>query len=105
MALSSIFVEEALGRKVNDLLDKELADLRNDIAHALTENSGAVTLSVDEALHTDRVDKWLPLMKCIVRRMLKNEFPTDFLPFLKEDGRVAKARPEEEWTRQAATDH
>jgi hypothetical protein len=32
------------------------------------------------------VRKWLGLMKVIVRRMLKNEFPAEYLPFLKEDG-------------------
>jgi hypothetical protein len=34
------------------------------------------------------VYKWLPLTKCIVRRMLKNEFPDEFLSYIKEDGTV-----------------
>jgi hypothetical protein len=82
MALESIFITEARGRKVNDLLDKELVDVRNDIAHALSENTGEMTLSVDEAEHVARVNRWLPLMKSIVRLMLKNEFPEEYLPKL-----------------------
>jgi hypothetical protein len=90
MALDSVFVDEARGRKVNDLLDKELTDLRVDIAHALSEETGNVGLDVDEALHVARVNKWLPLMKCIVRRLLKDDFPQQFLSHLKEDGAIAE---------------
>jgi hypothetical protein len=78
MALASIFQTEAVGRKFGDLLKHELCDLRDDIAHALTKGSGTVTLSVDEALHLERLTKWLPLMKCIVRSMLRNEFPDEY---------------------------
>ena len=77
MALEAIFQPEARGRRFGDLLKHKLCDLRDDIAHALTDKSGAVTLSVDEALHLERLNKWLPLMKCIVRRMLRNEFPDE----------------------------
>ena len=97
MALESVFVAEARGRKINDLLDKELTDLRVDIAHTLSDESGEVTLSVDEALHLARVNHWLPLLKCIVRRLLKNEFPDEYLPYLQEDGTIvdrAKKSPE-----------
>lgn len=88
MALESVFVAEARGRKINDLLDKELTDLRVDIAHTLSDESGEITLSVDEALHLAKVNHWLPLLKCIVRRMLKNEFPDEYLPYLQEDGTI-----------------
>jgi hypothetical protein len=88
MSLESVFVNDARGRKINDLLDKELTDLRNDIAHTLSDTSGEVTLSVDEALHITRVNNWLPLLKCIVRRMLKNDFPSEYLPYLQEDGTI-----------------
>jgi hypothetical protein len=93
MALDSVFVAEARGRKINDLLDKELTDLRNDIAHTLSDTAGEVTLSVDEALHIDRVNHWLPLLKCIVRRILKNEFPSEYLPYLQEDGTIVEVSP------------
>ena len=86
MSLDSIFVVEARGRKLNDLVDKELTDLRVDVAHALSEGSGDIALVADEALHMVNVNKWLPLMKCIVRRWLKDDFQGEFLPGLKEDG-------------------
>jgi hypothetical protein len=88
MALDSIFRPEALGKKFGDVIDKILAPLRVNIAHALSLQSGELTLSVDELLHTQQVNNWLPLTKCIVRRMLKDEFPTEFLPYLKEDGTI-----------------
>jgi hypothetical protein len=52
-----------------------------DIAHAISSQSGELTLTVDELLHTRNLHKWLALTKCIVRRMLKNDFPTDFLAY------------------------
>ena len=69
MALDGLFVSDAKGRKLNDLLDKELRELRKKIAHALSEDTGIVSLDVDEALHVARVNTWLPLLKCIVRRL------------------------------------
>jgi methylamine utilization protein MauJ len=89
MALSSIFIPEVLDKKFGDVIDKILEPLRNDIAHALSSKSGELRLSVDELLHTQKVNKWLPLTKCIARRMLKDEFPNDFLSYLREDGTVA----------------
>lgn len=88
MALDSIFRPEALGKKFGDVIDKILVPLRVDIAHALSLQSGELTLSVDELLHMQKVNNWLPLTKCIVRRMLKDKFPTEFLSYLKEDGTI-----------------
>jgi len=88
MPADGIFQPEARGRKVLDLLDNELADLRNDIGHALSDDSGQAELVFDDALHLYRLHKWLPLMRCIARRMLKNEFGNEFLPYLSEDGTV-----------------
>jgi hypothetical protein len=88
MALDSIFIPQARGRKINDLIDKELTDLRVDVAHALSEETGSISLSADEVLHIDRVNQWLPLLKCMVRRLLKDDFPAQFLSFLNEDGTV-----------------
>jgi hypothetical protein len=90
MTVEAIFQEDARGRKINDLLDKELVDLRNAVGHALSDESGEPTLVFDDALHVYRLNKWLPLMRCIPRRMLKNEFPDEFLSYLKEDGSVTE---------------
>lgn len=88
MALDSIFRPEVLGKKFGDVIDQILVPLRVDIAHALSLQSGELTLSADELLHTQRVNNWLPLTKCIARRMLKDEFPAEFLSYLREDGTI-----------------
>jgi methylamine utilization protein MauJ/SEC-C motif-containing protein len=88
MALDSIFPAEVLGKRFGYVITTVLTPLRVDIAHALSLESGELTMSVDDLLHTQKVNKWLPLTKCIVRRMLKDEFPNEYLPYLKEDGTV-----------------
>ena len=89
MALDSIFRKGVVGRKIKYVIDNELYPLRVEIAHALFSESGEPTLYADELLHVERVNKWLPLTKCIARRMLKNEFPGEFLSYLREDGSIA----------------
>jgi hypothetical protein len=88
MALTSLFPNEVVGKSFQYVIDKVLYPMRVDIAHAISSQSGELTLTVDELLHTQNLHKWLPLTKCIVRRMLKNDFPTDFLPCLQEDGTI-----------------
>ena len=88
MALESIFLPEILGRRFTTVFGNILNPLRVNVAHALSSASGELTLSADEMLHIQEVNKWLPLSKCMVRRMLKNEFPAEFLPYLREDGTV-----------------
>ncbi|HEV2176202.1 MAG TPA: methylamine utilization protein MauJ [Terriglobia bacterium] len=89
LAIDSVFVPEARGRKIKHIVDSYLRPLRNEVSHALSEDSGEINLSVDEMLHVVRVNRWLHLTKCIARRMLKNEFPNEFLPYLQEDGSIA----------------
>ena len=88
MALTSIFPDEVLGKSFQYVIDKVLYPLRVDIAHAISSQTGELTLSVDELLHTQNLNKWLPLAKCMVRRMLKNDFPREFLSYLREDGTI-----------------
>jgi hypothetical protein len=88
MALTSLFPAEVAGKSFQYVIDKVLYPMRVDIAHAISSQSGELTLTVDELLHTQNLHKWLPLTKCIVRRMLKNDFPADFLPYLREDGTI-----------------
>jgi hypothetical protein len=64
------------------VIDSVLKPLRDQVAHALTTPKGDLTLSADELLHARQVVLRLPTMKCIVRRMLKNDFPSDFLSHL-----------------------
>ena len=88
MALEQIFIAGAIGRSFGHVADNFLRPLRDKIAHALSQSSGELTMSADELLHVREVNKLLPLTKCIVRRMMKNEFPTQFLRYLKEDGSI-----------------
>jgi len=91
MSLESIFQSEARGKRCSDVIDSVLKPLRDKIGHALGLLQGEeLTLSADELLHTEEVNRWLPLTKCIARRMMKNEFPSEFLPYLKEDGTVTE---------------
>jgi hypothetical protein len=85
--LKSIFVEESRGRKFTQIIDDYLRPVRDRIAHAVLD-SGELTLSADEDLDIREVYKWLSLMKCIARHMLKSDFPTEFLPYLNELGEV-----------------
>jgi hypothetical protein len=89
LTVSGIFVSESKGKKISHLVGTELTSLRNEIAHGILY-SGELALSVDDLVHVQRVNKWLPLTRCIARRMLKNEFPTQFLPYLKEDGTITE---------------
>ncbi len=83
--LESIFVKEARGKKVNQVIDDYLRPVRDRIAHAVLD-SGTLTLSADEDLDVREIYKWLSLMKCIGRHMLKSDFPKEFLPYLNELG-------------------
>jgi hypothetical protein len=89
MALESAVPPEVRGKKVGYVVNRALQPLRVNVAHALSAKSGELTMSVDELLHVQNISKWLLPTKCIVRRMLKNEFPTEFLSYLREDGTFA----------------
>ena len=78
MALDQVFPRESIDRNIFDIVDKELKNLRNKIAHAFLKPSKP-TLSLDEAEDINLVQKWLPLTKCIARLVLKDEFPDAFL--------------------------
>ncbi len=89
IALSDVFVPAAIGKSFGHIVEKFLRPLRVQIAHALSGDSGELTMSADELLHLREVNRWLLLTKCIARRMMKNEFPTQFLRYLNEDGTIA----------------
>jgi hypothetical protein len=80
MALDSVFISEVIGRKITNLIHKgeELHEMRGKIAHAVLE-SGEPTFSIDAGLHIDEINKWLPLVKCIARYLLKEAFPESFI--------------------------
>jgi len=89
MALHSAVPRDIRGRKFGYVIyvnNEILNPLRVNIARALSAKSSELTMSVDELLHVDMVNKWLLPAKCIVRRLLKTEFPAEFLSYLRDDG-------------------
>jgi hypothetical protein len=85
LTLGQIFPTEAKGKRLMHIVVTELEKLRNEIAHSIMQ-SGELSLSADDLVQIQRVNKWLSLTRCIARRMLKNDFPTQFLSYLKDDG-------------------
>ena len=90
LTLSQMFPPEAKGKKLMHLVQTELTNLRDQIAHSIMR-SGELSLSADDLVQIQRVNKWLPLTRCIARRMLKNDFPTQFLSYLGDDGTYRRA--------------
>jgi hypothetical protein len=88
MAVESAVPPEVRGKKFGYVIGTILQPIRVDIAHALSSKSGELTMSVDELLHLEKINKWLLTTKCIIRRMLKNEFPREFLSYLRDDGTI-----------------
>lgn len=105
LALKSIFPVEALGKKITKLIseDDELDTVRNKIAHAILR-SEEPTLSIDAASSVETVNKWLPLIKCIARHLLNQEFPPRY-PEAPPKQRVVKFYRSRQFTPRAADGH
>jgi hypothetical protein len=93
MTFDSIFKKEVIGKGFKEVINNYLNPLRVKIAHALLGASGELTMSVDETLHLHEVNFWLPIIKCMVRKMLKNEFPKEYLIYLDEKGEIKTPSP------------
>ena len=81
ITLASIFVPEARGKRFTRIIGNYLRPIRIRIAHAVLD-SGELTLSADEEMDIQEVYRWLALTRCIVRHMLKCNFPNEFLPYI-----------------------
>ena len=86
-AISQIFRPELAGKKFNNVIDSHLVPLRNTVAHAILD-SGELGMSADDLLKLEKVNYWLPAIRVIVRRMLRNEFPSEFLTRLPQTGDI-----------------
>lgn len=86
MHLEAIFRKDAVGRAFLDLIGDErpATVLRNEIGHAFTSSSGKEVINLDNKGSHSRVQSWLPLLKCMARRMMRNEFPTEFLSWFND---------------------
>ena len=79
-ALDSAVPPEVSGKLFDEVITELLNPLRINVAHALFEDAGReLTISYDDLLDTRKIAKLVPLTKCIVRRMLKTDFPAEFL--------------------------
>ena len=85
--LEETFPQECLEKKLGKVFQNYLVPLRNEIAHGVL-NSGELVGPPDDPEQEKKIIRWLPLSKCVARRLLKNEFPNEFLSYLKEDGTV-----------------
>jgi len=84
---------EARAMEFLNVVTAYLLPIRNRIAHSLV-GPGELASSIDNALDIQTVFHWLPLLKCIARRMLKNEFPSELMPGLREDGSLDASEEE-----------
>jgi hypothetical protein len=73
-ALNMAFPQASLGRRVSDVVQNELTDIRNKIAHSVLDG-GEPTISIDHPPDITQVVEWLPLTKCLARYHIKLEFP------------------------------
>ena len=100
MHFESVFRTEVRGKEFADIVTTRLAPIRNRIAHAIT-GASELGFSIDDVSELQAVLCWLPLVKCIVRRMLRNDFPDEFMPGWREDGSYDNSREAAElrtWT-------
>jgi hypothetical protein len=74
--------QDLRGRKASDVIENVLKPLRVKAAHALFGSAGELPMSSDDLTHTYSVTSRLLVTKCLVRRMLKSDFPKDFLSHL-----------------------
>ncbi len=81
MVIESLLMPEVIGKKFGTIIERQLIPLRTSVAHALFEST-ELSLSVDDYISHERVNRFLPVSKCMVRRMLKHEFPSEFLAHL-----------------------
>ena len=77
-ALEQILVSEVKGKKFNYVIDTHLVPLRNTIAHGILD-SGELGMSIDDMLKLEKLNYVLPFTRVMVRRMLRNEFASEFL--------------------------
>ena len=89
--LGEIFIPEVRGKKITNIFENQLREIRHKVAHGSLDSGDFLLL--DESEDRELVVKWLPFLRCAARRRMKNDFDT-FLRYLGEDG-VVVADPDE----------
>ena len=81
--MDSAVPPEVRGKSFDEVTTDLLNPLRVNIAHALFQDTGReLTISYDDLLDTRKIAKFVPLVKCIVRRMMKTDFRAEFLAYV-----------------------
>ena len=75
--LGQTFPAESHDKSIQQIKSDILEEVRKSIAHALLED-GEPGLSTDDLEDHWKVNKWLPLLRFIVRVMLTNDFSVEF---------------------------
>lgn len=75
--LDMILLPDAVGKEFRDIVTNYLKPVRDNIAHTSLQRASEL-ISMDDPLSWQRVEMWLPPIKCIARKMLKNEFDSLF---------------------------
>lgn len=78
--MDSAVPPEVRGKSFDEVIADLLNPLRVNIAHALFQDTGReLTVSYDDLLDTRKIAKLVPLVKCIVRRMMETDSRAEFL--------------------------
>jgi hypothetical protein len=78
ISIGQLSLPEALGKSVQAISDSYLRPIRDRISHALMED-GELGLSINSIQEVQLIGRWLPLLRCLVRLRLRNEFPEQFV--------------------------
>ncbi|MFY9527948.1 MAG: methylamine utilization protein MauJ, partial [Candidatus Acidiferrales bacterium] len=65
--------DEGLGWRFNRIRQERLEEIRNKIAHMLSEPGGDLSLSPDTHSHRAEVTRWISLLRLMARVMIRNE--------------------------------
>lgn len=65
--------DEVLGWRFNRIRQERLEEIRNKIAHMLSEPGGDLSLSPDTHSHRTEVTRWISLLRLMARIMIRNE--------------------------------
>jgi hypothetical protein len=76
MAFDSFFPGDVQGKRFG-WVKEQVEPLRDRIAHALTDDA-ELPRSDDDVPHTREIHRWLPVLKYMVRSMMRNDFPNEF---------------------------
>jgi hypothetical protein len=89
--------DEVLGWRFNRIRQERLEEIRNKIAHMLSEPGGDLSLSPDTHSHRTEVTRWISLLRLMVRVMIRNEKarlpqPTGVFPSHPQTGHISELR-------------